>query len=105
MLRNPRVQGTGDALLAAILAVTSVVPVLSGDPSWGQPKSLGVALALLSTVPIAWRARRPLLAAAIVARSSGHGLGLLLLLQPGVAELEHRLPAGVSGNHGPGTIV
>jgi len=71
VLRNPRVQGTGDALLAAFLAVTSVVPVLGGDPSWGKPKSLGVALALLSTVPIAWRARRPLLAAAIVLAANG----------------------------------
>jgi signal transduction histidine kinase len=65
-LRNPRVQGTGDALLAFVLAVTSVVPVLGGDPSWGSPKALGVALALASTVPIAWRARFPLSAAAIV---------------------------------------
>jgi signal transduction histidine kinase len=66
-LRNPRVQGTGDALLAAILAVTSVVPVLAfGDPSWGKPKALGVTLGLLSTVPIAWRARYPLSVAAIV---------------------------------------
>jgi signal transduction histidine kinase len=66
LLRNPRVQGSGDALLAAVLAFTSVVPVLGGDPSWGRPKALGVALALLSTVPVAWRARYPLSAAAIV---------------------------------------
>ena len=65
-LRNPRVQGTGDALLAAVMAFTSLVPVLGGDPSWGRPKALGVALALLSTVPVAWRARRPLTAFAIV---------------------------------------
>jgi signal transduction histidine kinase len=71
LLRNPRVQGAGDALLAFVLAATSVVPVLGGDPSWGKPKTLGVALALLSTVPIAWRARRPLLAAAIVLAANG----------------------------------
>ena len=66
-LRNPRMQGTGDALLAVVLAVTSVVPVLvKHDPSWGRPEALGVALALLSTVPVAWRARRPLTALAIV---------------------------------------
>ena len=71
-LRNPRVQGTGDAVLAAFLAVTSVVPVLAfGDPSWGQPKALGVALGLLSTVPVAWRARRPLTAFAIVLGANG----------------------------------
>jgi signal transduction histidine kinase len=66
-LRRPRVQSIGDALLAGILAVTSVVPILAiGDPSWGKPKALAVPLALLSTVPLAWRARYPLSAAAIV---------------------------------------
>jgi signal transduction histidine kinase len=71
LLRNPRVQGAGDTLLAAFLAVTSVVPVLGGNLSWGKPKTLGVALALLSTVPIAWRARRPLTAAAIILAANG----------------------------------
>jgi signal transduction histidine kinase len=71
LLRSPRVQGAGDTLLAFLLAATSVVPVVGGDPSWGKPKTLGVALALLSTVPIAWRARRPLLAAAIILAANG----------------------------------
>jgi signal transduction histidine kinase len=71
LLRNPRVQGTGDAVLAAFMAVSSVMPVLRGDPSWGKPKALGVALALLSTVPVAWRARRPLTMAAIVLGANG----------------------------------
>ena len=71
-LRNPRVQGTGDALLAALLAVTSVLPVLAfGDPSWGKPKALAVVLGLLSTVPVAWRARRPLTVFAIVLFANG----------------------------------
>jgi signal transduction histidine kinase len=71
-LRNPRVQGTGDAVLAALMAATSVVPVLAfGDPSWGHPKALGVALGLLSTVPVAWRARRPLTSFAIVLFANG----------------------------------
>jgi signal transduction histidine kinase len=66
-LRNPRVQGTGDALLAVVLAVISVVPILvKDDPSWGRPKALALALALLSAVPVAWRARWPLTALAIV---------------------------------------
>jgi signal transduction histidine kinase len=65
-LRNPRVQGAGDVVLAVLLAFSSVAPVLDGDPSWGKPQALGVALALLSTVPVAWRARRPLTAFAIV---------------------------------------
>jgi signal transduction histidine kinase len=71
LLRNPRVQGTGDAVLAAFMAVSSVVPVLGGDPSWGRPKALGVALGLLSTVPVAWRSRRPLTMAAIVLGANG----------------------------------
>jgi signal transduction histidine kinase len=71
-LRSPRVQGTGDVLLAAVLAFTSVVPVLAlGDLSWGRSKALGVALGLLSTVPVAWRARRPLTAFAIVLFANG----------------------------------
>ena len=71
LLRSPRVQGAGDAVLAAVLAFTSVIPVLGGDPSWGKPKALGVALGLLSTVPIAWRSRYPLSVAAIVLAANG----------------------------------
>jgi Histidine kinase len=71
MLRNPRVQGAGDALLAFVLAATSVVPVLGGDPSWGRPKALGVVLAVASTVPVAWRARRPLTVCAVVLAANG----------------------------------
>jgi signal transduction histidine kinase len=70
-IRNPRWQRLGDALVALFLAATSVIPVLGGDPSWGKPKSLGVTLGLLSTAPIAWRSRRPLLAAAIVLVANG----------------------------------
>jgi signal transduction histidine kinase len=71
LLRNPRAQGAGDALLALVLAVVSVVPVLHGDPSWGRPKPLALALALASTVPVAWRSRRPLAAAAVVLAANG----------------------------------
>jgi signal transduction histidine kinase len=71
MLRDPRVQGAGDALLAFVLAATSVVPVLGGDPSWGRPKAVGIVLALASTVPVAWRARRPLTVCAVVLAANG----------------------------------
>jgi signal transduction histidine kinase len=69
--RRPRVQLASDAMLALLLAVTSVVPVLTGDPSWGTPTSLGLVLALVSTVPIAWRSRYPLGTAAVVIAADG----------------------------------
>jgi signal transduction histidine kinase len=66
LLQDRRIQRVGDVVLALGLAITSVVPVLGGDPSWGHPVPLGVTLALLSTVPVAWRSRAPLSAAAVV---------------------------------------
>lgn len=69
--RESRVQRAGDALLALALAVSSVVPVLNGDPSWGTPPGLGLVLAAVSTVPVAWRGRYPLTAAAVVVVANG----------------------------------
>jgi signal transduction histidine kinase len=61
------VQRAGDAALAFVLAASSVLPILAkDDPSWGHPKALAVVLALLTTVPIAWRARWPIPVAAII---------------------------------------
>src|SRR5258706_7178263 len=71
LLRDPRVQGTGDALLALLLALLSVIPVLGGDPSWGRPVALVLVLVLDSTTPVAWRSRHPLVAAAIVLVANG----------------------------------
>jgi signal transduction histidine kinase len=71
VLRDPRVQGAGDALLAFVMAVTSVVPVLGGDPSWGRPKALAIVLALASTAPVAWRARWPLTVCTVVLAANG----------------------------------
>jgi signal transduction histidine kinase len=65
------VQRAGDALLALALALSSIVPVLTGDPSWGTPKTLGMTLALVSTVPLAWRTRFPLSTAAVVIAADG----------------------------------
>ena len=70
--RDPRVQGAGDVLLAFALAATSVGSILvRNDPSWGTPKSLAVALALLTSVPIALRSRYPLIVAALVLAGNG----------------------------------
>jgi signal transduction histidine kinase len=72
LLHDPRMQGVGDSLLALLLALTSLAPILfRDDPSWGSPKPLAVALALASTLPVAWRARHPLLAATIVLAANG----------------------------------
>src|SRR5690348_9718749 len=72
LARDPRLQRWGDGLLALALAGSSVSFVLlHHDLSWGKPKSLAVALALLTTVPVAWRARLPLLTAAIVLFANG----------------------------------
>ena len=70
-LRNPRVQGSGDAVLAALLRDQLGHPRVYGRRPSGRPKALGVALGLLSTVPVAWRARRPLTAFAIVLFANG----------------------------------
>jgi signal transduction histidine kinase len=70
-LRNPRVQGAGDAFLALVLAGTSVLGVLTGQPNWGRPVPLALGLALLSTAPVAWRAHFPLLATAVVLAANG----------------------------------
>jgi signal transduction histidine kinase len=70
--RDARVQRWGDPALAAVLAATSVLPVVvKRDPSWGTSLPLAIALALASTVPVAWRSRRPVLAAALVFAANG----------------------------------
>ena len=69
---NRRVQTAGDAALAFVLAASSVALVLGGDhTSWGHPVPLAVGLALLTSVPVSWRSRRPLLAAALVLAGNG----------------------------------
>ena len=69
---NRRTQAVGDAVLAFVLAASSVAFVLAGDrTSWGHPLALALVLALVTSVPVAWRSRRPLLAAALVLAANG----------------------------------
>ena len=69
---NRRVQTAGDAALAFVLAASSVALVLGGDhTSWGHPLPLAITLALVTSVPVAWRSRQPLLAAALVLAGNG----------------------------------
>jgi signal transduction histidine kinase len=53
------------------LAQQAVLGVLTSQPNWGRPFPLALGLALLSTVPVAWRAHFPLLATAIVLAANG----------------------------------
>jgi signal transduction histidine kinase len=69
---NRRVQTAGDAALAFVLAASSVAFVLGGDhTSWGHPLPLAITLVLVSSLPVAWRSRQPLLAAALVLAGNG----------------------------------
>jgi signal transduction histidine kinase len=67
LVESKRFQAAGDAALALLLATTSVAIVLAGDrTSWGHSLSVAIPLALLTSLPVAWRARAPLAAAALV---------------------------------------
>lgn len=69
---NRRVQTAGDAALAFVLAASSVAFVLGGDhTSWGHPLPLAITLAFVTSLPVAWRSRQPLLAAALVLAGNG----------------------------------
>jgi len=72
LAQSQRFQAAGDAALAFVLAASSVGFVLAGDrESWGHPLSVAIPLALLTSVPVAWRARAPLAAAALVLAGNG----------------------------------
>jgi signal transduction histidine kinase len=67
LLRSPRFQAIGDLGVAGLLATSSIAAIFAGDNmSWGHPQALAVFLALLTTLPVAVRARTPLLAATAV---------------------------------------
>jgi signal transduction histidine kinase len=73
-LQDERVIDVGDALLAVVLAGSSVASVLAGVPAFGEPLALGLALALLSTLPVAVRRRWPILVAAVLLFATGADL-------------------------------
>jgi signal transduction histidine kinase len=71
LLRDSRVHLVGDVLLALALAGSSVVGIATGDASWGSPAAPAVALALLSTLPVAARSHAPVTAALVVFAADG----------------------------------
>jgi len=73
-LRDQRVSEVGDALIAVILASTSVGTVLAGIPAFGRSESLGLALALCSTLPVAVRRRWPISTAGVLLFANGADL-------------------------------
>jgi hypothetical protein len=72
LLRNRSVQRAGDVGLALLLAASSLGGILAGgDRSWGANRPLAIVLALASTVPVAWRSRRPVPVAVLVLCANG----------------------------------
>jgi signal transduction histidine kinase len=69
-----RVMDAGDALVALVLAGTSVATVLSGTPAFGRPEWLGLVLALCSTLPVAVRRRWPIPVAGVLLFTNGADL-------------------------------
>ena len=70
-LADERVTDAGDALVAVVLAGTSVATVLAGVPAFGHPRALGLVLALCSTAPVAVRRRWPIPVAAVLLFANG----------------------------------
>ncbi len=68
---DPRVTDVGDAVVGVVLAATSVATVLAGVPAFGRPESLGLAVALCSTLPVAVRRRWPIPVAAVLLFANG----------------------------------
>jgi signal transduction histidine kinase len=70
-LRDDRVTDVGDAVVALVLAGTSLATVLAGVPAFGHPDGLAVALAVCSTLPVAVRRRWPIPVAAVLLFANG----------------------------------
>lgn len=88
-LRHERVGDVADALVAVVLTGTAVATVLAGVPAFGRPASLGVVLAVCSTLPVAVRRRWPIPVAAVLLFANGADLAAAAphqaALQPYVA--------------------
>jgi signal transduction histidine kinase len=89
LVRHPRALLWADAILGVLLGATAVLPVLGGQPQFGPPGPIAVALALLSTVPVAWRSIYPIPAATVLLVAKGLALAAAAphegALQPFVA--------------------
>ncbi len=73
-LRDERATDVGDAVVALVLAGTSVAVVLTGTPAFGSPETLALGLALCSTLPIAVRRRWPIPVATVLLFATGADL-------------------------------
>jgi signal transduction histidine kinase len=69
--RDERVTDIGDVAVALLLAGTSVATVLAGVPAFGEPRGLGLVIALSSTLPVAARRRWPIPVAAVLLFANG----------------------------------
>ena len=102
-LRDARIADAGDATLAVVLAVTAAAPVLAGVPAFGSPPWLGIVLALVSTLPVAWRRRWPIPVAAILLFATGADLVAAAPRQAALQPFVALVLAGYSvGSHADG---
>jgi len=106
LLVQPRVRRAADVLLAVALTATALIELLgfeSARSSWGGRGILQLALAVLSTAPVAWRVRLPIAVALVVTVASGV---LVVIAAPHQAPFEPFVALVVAaysvGAHAPG---
>lgn len=71
VLADARVRVAADVALAVALAVAAVADIAADRVAWGGNGPEQVALALLATLPLAWRARYPVVVVTVVNVASG----------------------------------
>jgi signal transduction histidine kinase len=104
LVRDPRAQRAGDVLLAAVLTVAALVDLFTGAiVSWGGRGPGQLVAAVLSTLPLVWRVRQPVLVALTISTASGV---LVILAAPHQASFEPFVAIIVAayslGAHAPG---
>ena len=79
LARDARVRQAADVVLAAVLAVAALIDVARNPVAWGGSGPAQILLALAATLPLAVRARRPIVTVTVVNLAGG---ALLVLAAP-----------------------
>jgi hypothetical protein len=103
-VRDPRAQRAGDVLLAAVVTAAALVDLFTGAiVFWGGRGPGQIVAAVLSTLPLVWRVRQPVLVALTISIASGV---LVILAAPHQASFEPFVAIIVAayslGAHAPG---